>query len=76
MTLKSRNLIAALHDILSKLELMESSGRDEEAFAELKRIVNQRIQDLQNPASIPSIIPGLKRPNTNADTTTHLLRVI
>jgi hypothetical protein len=51
VTPETRNLIAALRNILSKLERKASPGRDEEAFAELKRILNQRIHELENCAS-------------------------
>jgi hypothetical protein len=54
VTPESRHLIAAIHNILSKLELSDGRGRDEESFAELKRILKQRIQDLENCAAIPS----------------------
>jgi hypothetical protein len=48
VTSNSRNLIAAFRNILSKLERKSPAGRDEEAFAELKRIMNHRIDDLEN----------------------------
>jgi hypothetical protein len=50
VTSKTRNLIAAFRNILSKLERKAPAGRDEEAFVELKRIVNHRIDDLENSA--------------------------
>jgi hypothetical protein len=67
LTLESKNLIAALRNILSKLELMQAPGRDEESVAELKRILDQRIQDLENSASIPSIIPRPQETLKSAD---------
>ncbi len=54
VTPESRHLVSALHKILSKLELTEVSGRDQESVAELQRILKQRIQDLENCAAIPS----------------------
>lgn len=57
MKSESKHLIAALHNILTGLELTEAPGRDKETFAQLKRIINQRIQDLENSASITSSIP-------------------
>ena len=55
MTPESKNVVAALRNILIKLELMAVPGRDEESLAELKRILNERIDDLENYASIPAI---------------------
>jgi hypothetical protein len=61
VTSESKHLIAALHNILIKLELTDAPGRDEESFAQLKRIIKQRIQDLENPAPITSRTPrGVK----------------
>jgi hypothetical protein len=57
VTSESKNLIASLHNILSKLELTQAPGRDEDSFAELKRILNQRIRDLESCASIPLPVP-------------------
>ena len=54
MTSESRHLVAALHNLLGKLELTERPGGDEESFAELRRILKQRIQDLENCAAIRS----------------------
>jgi hypothetical protein len=50
VTSKTRNLIIAFRNILSKLERKSPAGRDEEAFTELKRIMNHRIDDLENSA--------------------------
>lgn len=49
----TKRLIAALPTILSELELTEVLGRNEESFAELKRILKQRIHDLEECAAIP-----------------------
>lgn len=57
VTSGSRHLIAALHNILSNLELTEVLGRDQESFADLNRILRQRIQVLENGAPIPSPAP-------------------
>lgn len=54
VTSESNHLITALRKILSKLELTEVDGRDQEPFAELKRILTQRIQVLENCTAIPS----------------------
>jgi hypothetical protein len=56
VTPETRNLITALHNILSKLELMTAPGCDEEAFVELKHVLNQRIEYLrtENCPSIPT----------------------
>lgn len=44
-----KHLIAALQKILSELELADApAGRDEESSSNLKRILKQRIQDLEN----------------------------
>ncbi len=64
MTPESRHLVSALHKILTKLELTEVSGRDQESVAELRRILNNRILDLENYAAIPS--PAAK-PASNSD---------
>jgi hypothetical protein len=61
VTSKSRHLIAELHNILSNLELTGGPGPDGESVAELKRILKQRIQDLQNCASSASSIPRLAK---------------
>ena len=57
MTLESENLIAALQNVLSELELAPSPDRDEESFIELKRILAQRIQDLESHASTLPTVP-------------------
>ena len=67
VTSQSKHLIAALQNILSKLELTESPGRDEKSFAELKRILRQRVQDLQNRAAIPALIAKPAKTTNNAD---------
>ena len=67
VTSQSKHLIAALQNILSKLELTEAPGCDEKSFAELKRILNQRIQDLQNCAAIPPCIAPPAKTANNAD---------
>jgi len=67
VTSQSKHLIAALQNILSKLELTELPGRDEKSFAELKRILRQRIQDLQNRAAIPALIAKPAKTTNNAD---------
>ena len=54
VTSESNHLISALRKILSKLELTEVAGSDQESFAELMRILRQRIQVLENCAAIPS----------------------
>jgi len=53
-----KRLIAALQDILGKLELMEAANRNEGSIAEIKRILDQRIQDLEKCASISAGKPG------------------
>jgi hypothetical protein len=63
VTPESRHLVSALQKILSKLELTEVSGRDQESVAELRRILKQRIQDLENCAAIPS--PAAKAANNS-----------
>jgi hypothetical protein len=63
VTSQSKHLIAALQNILSKLELTEAPGREEKSFADLKRILKQRIQDLENCAAIPSHIARAKTAN-------------
>jgi hypothetical protein len=67
VTSESQHLVAALKKILSKLELTEGPGRDERSFAELKRILNQRIQDLQTCAVIPPFIAKPAKTANNAD---------
>jgi hypothetical protein len=57
VTPEFKNPIAVLHSVLNNLEFTEATGNDEESFAELKRILNQRIDHLEKCASIPSIIP-------------------
>ena len=54
MTSESRHLIAALHNTLSELELTAGPGRDEKSFADLKRILKQRIQDLEDCGAVPA----------------------
>jgi hypothetical protein len=66
VTSQSKHLIA-LQNILSKSELTEAPGCDEKSFAELKRILNQRIQDLQNCAAIPPCIAPPAKTANNAD---------
>jgi hypothetical protein len=61
VTSESRHLIAALHNVLSKLEFTEVPGPDDESFAELKRILKQRIQDLENCTSSASSISTLAK---------------
>jgi hypothetical protein len=58
VTSESKHLIAALHNILTKLELTEAPGRNDESFAELKRILKQRIQELEDSASITATTAG------------------
>jgi hypothetical protein len=53
VTAESRHLVAAFHNLLSKLELTDAPGRDQKSYAELKRILNRRIQDLENCTAIP-----------------------
>ena len=67
LTSQSKHLIAALQNILSRLELTEAPGRDEKSFAELKRILNQRIQDLQNCAALPACIAKPAKTANDAD---------
>jgi hypothetical protein len=56
VTPETRNHIAALQNILSKPESKAISGRDEEALAQLKRILNHRIEELESrPCSMTSI---------------------
>jgi hypothetical protein len=63
---QSKNLIAALRNILSRLEMTTAPDSDEAAFAELKRILNQRIHELENCASIP-VLPGPTKTIRNAN---------
>jgi hypothetical protein len=65
LTPENRSLIHALHNLLRELELTATPARDEEAFAELKRIVHRRIEHLENDeGSVPPrelrgiVIPG------------------
>jgi hypothetical protein len=67
VTAEPKHLIAALQNILSKLELTEAPGRDEKSFAELKRILNQRIQDLKNCAALPPCIAKPAKTANNVD---------
>jgi len=67
VTSQSKHLIAALQNILSKLELTEAPGHDEKSFAGLKRVLNQSIQDLQNCAAIPPCIAQPAKTANNAD---------
>jgi len=63
VTSESRHLIAALHNILSNLELTEIPGGDGESGIELKRILEQRIQELEE-CTIPSCAARtVKAPN-------------
>lgn len=62
MTPETENLIAALRDILNNLEMTASPGRDEVAFADLKRILLQRIETLEN---CPSLTPLSYSPTTD-----------
>ena len=59
-----KHLIAALRNILSKLELTEAPGRDEKSFTELKRILKRRIQELEKCGTIP---PRVARYAKSAD---------
>jgi hypothetical protein len=52
VTLESKNLIVALRNLLKGLETTAAPGDDEKAFAELKRILNQRIDDLEDEARV------------------------
>jgi hypothetical protein len=52
VTPENRNHITALRNMLSKLESKAIPGRDEEAFTELKRILNNRIDELESRGSI------------------------
>ena len=67
VTSQSKHLIAACQDIFSKLESTEAPGYDEKSFAELKRILTQRIQDLQNCGAIPPCIAKPAKTANNAD---------
>jgi len=66
VTLGSKNLITALRNILSKLELTGAPG-DEASFLELKRILKQRIQNLENRASMPANFPCVVKTARKAD---------
>ena len=66
VTSESRHLIAALHNILSNLELTEVPGRDGESGTELKRILEQRIQDLEE-CAIPSSAARTVKAANNCD---------
>jgi hypothetical protein len=55
VTLESKNLIVALRNLLKGLETTAAPGDDEKAFAELKRILNQRIKDLENEARVSPV---------------------
>jgi len=67
VTSESRHLIAALHNILNNLELTETRGRDEKSAAELKRILEQRIQDLEDCAAIPTRAARTAKAANNSD---------
>ena len=58
VTQEIRNNIAALRNILNKLESKAVPGPDEEAFSDLKRILNHRIDQLEHsaPVAIPDPI--------------------
>lgn len=68
MTLETENLIAALRDILDNLEVTASPGRDETDFADLKRILLQRIENLEN---CPSLAPLSYSSTTDSVTETE-----
>jgi hypothetical protein len=55
VTPETKTHIAALQNMLSKLESKAIPGRDEEAFAELKRILNNRIEELESCGSIAPV---------------------
>jgi hypothetical protein len=67
VTSDSKHLITALQNILSKLELTEAPGCDEESFAELKLILKQRILDLENCAAISGSTSRAARIANNSD---------
>lgn len=67
MTSESEHLIAALHNTLSELELTKAPGRDEESFAQLKHILEQRMLDLENPTAGSSSSSIVEKPPDKLD---------
>jgi len=61
---QSKHLIAALESIVTTLELPEAASRDSKSSAELKRILNQRIHDLQDSDVNP---PYIAKPAENRE---------
>lgn len=57
----TKHLIVALRNVLLKLEVTVPPDTDRESFAELKQILNQRIDELENcVASLPTASPHTK----------------
>jgi hypothetical protein len=63
----SKHLISALHTVLSELEPREGPGRNEESLAELKRILNQRIQDLEDCEAVSLKDAKTEKASSNSD---------
>jgi len=57
VTPETRNLILALHNLLTDLDLTVTPGSNEEAFTELKRIVHRRIKSLEGDGPIAPATP-------------------
>jgi len=53
--------------ILSNLDLTDARGRDEESAAELKLILQRRIQDLESCPAIPPRAPRAAKLANNSD---------
>jgi hypothetical protein len=60
VTLESANHIATIRTILSKLELTAGAAYDEQEFTALKRILDQRILDLENGAPVTPLAHPVK----------------
>ena len=72
VTLQPKNLVTALRNLLSELDVAAFSFQDEQAFAELKRILNQRIGDLESFAPAAPVPDSVKTPGTADETSTGI----